>query len=99
MTDADVWEINANESVAYQYSRYNYNATQFFDRSDPFAASDHNPEIVGITAPEGTQTEINLLNINDFHGRIDTNTTSVRDHGRAAPPGGRRGQHAVPLRG
>ncbi|WP_139984016.1 ExeM/NucH family extracellular endonuclease [Nocardioides litoris] len=76
VTGADVWEINANESVAYQYSRRNYNATQFFNGSDPFAASDHNPEVIGIGAPTGTQTEINLLNINDFHGRIDTNTTA-----------------------
>ncbi|WP_170286121.1 ExeM/NucH family extracellular endonuclease [Nocardioides rubriscoriae] len=75
VTGADVWEINADEPIAYQYSRRNYNVTQFFDASDPFAASDHNPEIVGFTAPDGTQTEINLLNINDFHGRIDANTT------------------------
>jgi 5'-nucleotidase len=74
VTGADVWQVNANESTAYQYSRYNYNATNFFKR-DVFASSDHNPEFFGITAPTGTQTEINLLNINDFHGRIDTNTT------------------------
>lgn len=51
VTGADIWEINANESVAYQYSRYNYNVTQLFDASTPFAASDHNPEIVGIDIP------------------------------------------------
>ncbi|MCW2815779.1 MAG: hypothetical protein JWN84_3234 [Nocardioides sp.] len=75
VTGADVWEINANEPIAYQYSRRNYNVTQFFDGTDPFAASDHNPEIVGIRSPVTAQTEINLLNINDFHGRIDSNTT------------------------
>ena len=31
VTGADIWDINANESVAFQYSRYNYNVTQFFD--------------------------------------------------------------------
>ncbi len=51
VTGADVWEINANEAVAYQYSRYNYNATDFHDPG-PFAASDHNPEVVGIDVPQ-----------------------------------------------
>ena len=47
VTGADVWDINAAESVGYQYSRFNYNVTQLFDGDLPFAASDHNPEIVG----------------------------------------------------
>jgi len=51
VTGADIWEINANESVAYQYSRYNYNVTNLY-AADQFAASDHNPEIVGIDLPD-----------------------------------------------
>ena len=51
VTGADIWEINANEAVAYQYSRYNYNVTIFFNANDPFATSDHNPEIVGVDVP------------------------------------------------
>ncbi|WP_417563322.1 ExeM/NucH family extracellular endonuclease [Microbacterium sp.] len=51
VTGADVWQINAQESVAYNYSRYNYNVRQLFDGADPFAASDHNPEVVGLTLP------------------------------------------------
>jgi predicted extracellular nuclease len=50
VTGADIWEINADESVAFQYSRYNYNVTDFY-APDQFAASDHNPEIVGIDVP------------------------------------------------
>jgi len=53
-TGADVWQINAQESVAYAYSRYNYNATLLFNGTDPFAASDHDPVVVGLnpaTAP------------------------------------------------
>jgi 5'-nucleotidase len=69
VTGADIWEINANEAVAFQYSRYNYNVTQFFDADDPFAASDHNPEVIGLDLPEAT-TEIQLLATNDFHGRL-----------------------------
>ncbi|WP_161962458.1 ExeM/NucH family extracellular endonuclease [Nocardioides speluncae] len=72
---ADIWEINANEPVAFQYSRHNYNATLFFDADSPFAASDHNPEIVGINADEPTgPVTLNLLGVNDFHGRINANT-------------------------
>lgn len=48
---ADVWQINAQEAVAYAYSRYNYNATLLFNGTDPFAASDHDPVIVGLTLP------------------------------------------------
>jgi 5'-nucleotidase len=51
VTGADVWQINAQEAVAYAYSRYNYNATLLFNGSDPFAASDHDPVVVGLNAP------------------------------------------------
>ncbi|OJF15936.1 ExeM/NucH family extracellular endonuclease [Couchioplanes caeruleus] len=51
VTGADVWQINAQEAVAFGYSRYNYHATMLFHGDDPFAASDHNPEIVGLNLP------------------------------------------------
>ena len=51
VTGADVWQINAQESVAFAYSRFNYNATQLFSATDPFAASDHDPVVVGLTLP------------------------------------------------
>ncbi|MFC7647533.1 endonuclease/exonuclease/phosphatase family protein [Streptosporangium lutulentum] len=51
VTGADVWQINAQEAGAYNYSRYNYNATQLFNGTDPFAASDHDPVIVGLNLP------------------------------------------------
>ncbi|WP_426514168.1 ExeM/NucH family extracellular endonuclease [Dactylosporangium sp. McL0621] len=51
VTGADVWQINAQEAIAYAYSRYNYNATLLFNGSDPFAASDHDPVVVGLNAP------------------------------------------------
>ncbi len=50
VTGVDVWEINANESVYYQYSRYNYIGTDLYS-PDVFASSDHNPELVGIKIP------------------------------------------------
>lgn len=46
VTGADVWSINAYESVGREYSRFNYNATNLY-APGPFRASDHDPEIVG----------------------------------------------------
>ncbi|MGH3336550.1 MAG: ExeM/NucH family extracellular endonuclease, partial [Nocardioides sp.] len=75
VSGADIWEINANESLAFEYSRHNYNVTDFY-QSNVFRASDHNPEIVGINLPAADPglAELNLLGINDFHGRINSNT-------------------------
>lgn len=47
VTGVDTWEINANEAVAFEYSRFNQNVTQLYER-DVFRASDHNPELVGL---------------------------------------------------
>ncbi|MDH2415864.1 ExeM/NucH family extracellular endonuclease [Nocardioides sp. CER19] len=55
VTGVDVWQINAQESVAYEYSRYNYNATLLYDDS-PFRASDHDPEVIGVDLPEISYT-------------------------------------------
>ncbi len=70
-TGADIWEINAEESIALEYSRYNYQGTLFYDES-PYRSSDHNPVIVGL---DDGLADIRLINFNDFHGRIDGNTT------------------------
>ncbi|MDO9495500.1 MAG: ExeM/NucH family extracellular endonuclease [Nocardioides sp.] len=72
VTGADQWEVNANEAVAYEYSRYNYNPTRFFNGNDPFAASDHNPKLVGLNVAS-SGTEVQILGINDFHGRLLAN--------------------------
>ncbi len=48
ITGRDVWQINAEESVGFEYSRYNYNATLLY-QPDQFRASDHNPELVGLS--------------------------------------------------
>jgi predicted extracellular nuclease len=50
VTGVDIWDINADESVAFEYSRHNYNATNFYEPNQ-FRASDHDPEIVGIDVP------------------------------------------------
>ena len=38
------------ESVAYEYSRHNYNATDFYT-PNAFRSSDHDPTLVGFTIP------------------------------------------------
>lgn len=74
VSGVDVWNINAVESVALEYSRYNYNATNLYEPNQ-FRASDHDPVIVGLDlTPANGTTELNLMGINDFHGRIDANT-------------------------
>lgn len=77
VTGSDIWNINSGESVALEYSRYNTNVVDFY-APDVFRASDHDPVLVGFTADNVAEvtTELNLLNINDFHGRIDDNTVN-----------------------
>ncbi len=73
VNDVDIWNVNSSESVALEYSRYNYNVLNFY-QPDMYRASDHDPLIVGLNLTPKTTVELNLLNINDFHGRIDKNT-------------------------
>lgn len=79
ITGADIWNINAPESIALEYSRYNYHGTVFYE-NNAYRSSDHDPVIVGVTAGSGTTTpatiDLNILDINDFHGRIDANTVA-----------------------
>lgn len=76
VTDVDIWDINSVESYGYQYDGY----PGWYD-DDPFRSSDHDPIVVGLDLGEegvgggdggeddGT-TELQLLGINDFHGRL-----------------------------
>ncbi|RDV08631.1 multifunctional nuclease/2',3'-cyclic-nucleotide 2'-phosphodiesterase/5'-nucleotidase/3'-nucleotidase [Arthrobacter sp. RT-1] len=74
VTGADIWNINSVESVALEYSRYNNNVTNYY-APDQFRASDHDPVVVGLNLTSAPATvDLNFLGINDFHGRIDTNT-------------------------
>lgn len=77
VTGADIWNINSVESVALEYSRYNNNVTNYYS-PDQYRASDHDPVLVGLDLPAApvppASVDLNFLGINDFHGRIDTNT-------------------------
>jgi len=54
VSGVDVWQINGQEQVGFEYSRYNYNATILYDES-VYRASDHNPIIVGLDLAAGEE--------------------------------------------
>ncbi|MGM1017396.1 MAG: ExeM/NucH family extracellular endonuclease [Actinomycetota bacterium] len=66
VTGTGVWEINAAE---WSDRGYAYGAT---DAADPFRSSDHDPVIVGISS-DIPPVSIDIVTINDFHGRIEAN--------------------------
>ncbi|MET1034686.1 MAG: ExeM/NucH family extracellular endonuclease [Arthrobacter sp.] len=47
VTGRDVWNINAVEPIALEYSRFNHNVVDLYEPS-PYRASDHDPVIVGL---------------------------------------------------
>ena len=49
VVDAKVWDINADESIAFEYSRRNYNTVDVFEADNVFRSSDHDPIKVGFT--------------------------------------------------
>ncbi|MEV7574596.1 ExeM/NucH family extracellular endonuclease [Pseudarthrobacter sp. NPDC089323] len=91
VSGADIWNINSVESVALEYSRHNYNITNYY-APDQFRASDHDPVVVGLDLGSVPATvDLNFLGINDFHGRIDANTVqfagTIEKLRAAAAPG------------
>jgi predicted extracellular nuclease len=52
VTGAHVWNISSVEPVALEYSRHNYNATDFYEPG-PYRSSDHDPLVVGLDLPIG----------------------------------------------
>ncbi len=72
-TGEDTWEINAEESIALEYSRYNYHGKLYY-AADHYRSSDHDPVVVGLSSSEVAPIDLDIVDINDFHGRIDNNT-------------------------
>ncbi|WP_241825464.1 ExeM/NucH family extracellular endonuclease [Micromonospora sp. CB01531] len=69
VTGVDVWQINAVESFAFQYD-----GLAAFYEANPYRASDHNPVVVGIST-SAKPVNLQLLSINDFHGRLESPAT------------------------
>ncbi|PPF81903.1 glutamate--cysteine ligase [Subtercola sp. Z020] len=49
----DEWNINSVESIAFEYSRNNYNATDFY-QPNAYRSSDHDPVLVGLSLSSPT---------------------------------------------
>ena len=69
VTGVDIWNINASESIAFEYGGY-----EPWFAANPYRSSDHDPiliglDLVGDEVPTGP-VDLQLLDINDFHGRI-----------------------------
>lgn len=83
ITGRDIWNINSGESVALEYSRYNYNALNLYDAS-PYRSSDHDPVIVGyspakpdVPTPTVTTTSLKLSKKLVGYGTAVTATATV----------------------
>ncbi|WP_024286005.1 ExeM/NucH family extracellular endonuclease [Cellulomonas sp. KRMCY2] len=66
---ADVWEINSPEWFGYQY----YGSFPQAEAGTVYRSSDHDPILFGLADVVEPTVTIDLLGINDFHGRIKPN--------------------------
>ncbi|SDS05960.1 ExeM/NucH family extracellular endonuclease [Microterricola viridarii] len=64
VTGAGVWGINSPE---WGDRGYEFAATE---AGTPFRSSDHDPIVVGLNS-EAVPVDINVVTVNDFHGRIE----------------------------
>ncbi|GAA3947379.1 ExeM/NucH family extracellular endonuclease [Actinoplanes auranticolor] len=71
VTGVDIWNINSVESYAYQYDVY----APFYD-AGPYRASDHDPVVIGLETGLTKPVDLQLLTINDFHGRLEPPSTA-----------------------
>ena len=73
----DIWEINANETVFNQYSRYNYDvATLFTARAVQRLRPQPGDRRAQRAPVEPATRQIQILGTNDFHGRLRTTRES-----------------------
>ncbi|WP_328464788.1 ExeM/NucH family extracellular endonuclease [Actinoplanes sp. NBC_00393] len=70
VTGVDIWNINSVESFAYQYDGYGP-----FYSDNAYRSSDHDPVVVGLKTGAAGPVDLQLLSINDFHGRLESPTT------------------------
>nr|WP_237448284.1 ExeM/NucH family extracellular endonuclease [Nocardioides flavescens] len=94
VTGVDVWDINAEEPVALEYSRYNGNTTQLFEPGTPYRASDHNPEVVGLRAPAAS-TPATGTGTGTTPALAVRSTTGVKAVGKRLRVDGRRAKLSI----
>ena len=90
VTGADVWNINSVESLALEYSRFNYNVADLF-ALDQFRASDHDPVVVGLFDPSDEGGDDDGADAGD---NADADGSSDHPGGKnAGKNGGKNGNH------
>ncbi|MGB3444090.1 MAG: ExeM/NucH family extracellular endonuclease [Actinophytocola sp.] len=72
VTGVDVWQINSHESFAFEYDGH-----PDFYAPDPYRASDHNPKVIGLNTGAVGPVDLQILGINDFHGRLEPPSAGV----------------------
>ncbi|MFC4855303.1 ExeM/NucH family extracellular endonuclease [Actinophytocola glycyrrhizae] len=72
VTGVDTWQINSHESFAFQYDGH----PAFYD-AGPYRASDHNPKVIGLNTGAIGPVDLQILGINDFHGRLEPPSAGV----------------------
>ncbi|GIM93446.1 ExeM/NucH family extracellular endonuclease [Paractinoplanes toevensis] len=72
VTGVDIWNINSVESYAFQYDGF-----APFYAPNPYRASDHDPVVIGLETGLTGPVDLQLLSINDFHGRLEAPTAGV----------------------
>jgi hypothetical protein len=88
-TGATVWNINSVESIALEYSRYNYNATLFYDGTTPYRASDHDPVLFGIdTTPVAAEQVATTVSVKVTPRKVTVNKTRPMVHVKVAAEDG-----------
>jgi predicted extracellular nuclease len=99
VTGADVWNINSVESLALEYSRFNYNIADLF-APDQFRASDHDPVVVGLfdETDEGGDDDSGADGSDESNDDADgaDNADGSSDHPggkNAGKNGGKNGNH------
>jgi len=70
ITGVDVWTINSPE---WSDRGYAFGAAE---AGTPFRSSDHDPIVVGIST-DPVPVDIDILSINDFHGRLEAATPAA----------------------
>ncbi|WP_169251477.1 ExeM/NucH family extracellular endonuclease [Brevibacterium sp. 'Marine'] len=90
VTGADVWNINSVESLALEYSRFNYNIANLY-APDQFRASDHDPVVVGLfdSSDEGGDDDADGSDEADAGDNADGAGDDANADGSSDHPGGK----------
>ena len=86
VTGADIWNINSRESIAFEYSRFNNNVTNFH-QANVYRSSDHDPEIVGIERARTTRSRRSRSSAPTTSTAASTATRPGREAGAAVLAG------------